>query len=206
MDLRWQIAMLTMRARRFLKNTERKVTINDNKTIGFDKSKRGEEGPTIMPTHGSILMCFNVLNSVGLQYVEERLEFYRKNEFVYVEKINGLKWDIQVGEITTEEFTNKTIVIKPVVENSEAKASEAKPKVVRKNNGASIIEDWVSDSEEEKGNPQMDLQDKGVIDSGCSRHMTGNCSYSSNLEEIDGRICCFGGTPREGKSQGKWYH
>ncbi|GJV43351.1 hypothetical protein Tco_1427887 [Tanacetum coccineum] len=35
-----------------------------------------------------------------------------------------------------EEFTNKTIVIKPVVENSEAKASEAKPKVVRKNNGA----------------------------------------------------------------------
>ncbi|GKE96829.1 hypothetical protein Tco_1581684 [Tanacetum coccineum] len=27
------------------------------------------------------------------------------------------------------------------------------------------------------GNPQMDLQDQGVIDSGCSRHMTGNMSY-----------------------------
>ncbi|GJV36512.1 ribonuclease H-like domain-containing protein [Tanacetum coccineum] len=39
MDLRWQMAMLTMRARRFLKNTGRKVTINGNKTIGFDKSK-----------------------------------------------------------------------------------------------------------------------------------------------------------------------
>ncbi|GKE50173.1 hypothetical protein Tco_1481431 [Tanacetum coccineum] len=48
-----------------------------------------------------------------------------------------------------EEFTSKPVVIKPVVENSEAKASEAKPKVVRKNNGAPIIEDWVSDSEEE---------------------------------------------------------
>ncbi|GJY16840.1 hypothetical protein Tco_0387262 [Tanacetum coccineum] len=39
MDLRWQIAMLTMRARRFLKNTGRKITVNGNKTIGFDKSK-----------------------------------------------------------------------------------------------------------------------------------------------------------------------
>ncbi|GJW55066.1 hypothetical protein Tco_0099151 [Tanacetum coccineum] len=42
------------------------------------------------------------------------------------------------------EFTNE-----PVVENSEAKASESKPKEVRKNNGAPIIEDWVSDSEDE---------------------------------------------------------
>ncbi|GJS60705.1 retrovirus-related pol polyprotein from transposon TNT 1-94 [Tanacetum coccineum] len=39
MDLRWQMAMLTMRARRLLKNTGRKLTINGNETIGFDKSK-----------------------------------------------------------------------------------------------------------------------------------------------------------------------
>ncbi|GKA14791.1 ribonuclease H-like domain-containing protein [Tanacetum coccineum] len=39
MDLRWQIAMWTMRARRFLKNTKRKLTVNSNETIGFDKSK-----------------------------------------------------------------------------------------------------------------------------------------------------------------------
>ncbi|GKB77938.1 retrovirus-related pol polyprotein from transposon TNT 1-94, partial [Tanacetum coccineum] len=39
MDLRWQMAMLIIRARRFLKNTERKLTVNGNETIGFDKSK-----------------------------------------------------------------------------------------------------------------------------------------------------------------------
>ncbi|GJT10912.1 hypothetical protein Tco_0857954 [Tanacetum coccineum] len=39
MDLRWQIAMLTIRARRFLKNTGRKLTVNGNETIGFDKCK-----------------------------------------------------------------------------------------------------------------------------------------------------------------------
>ncbi|GJV65556.1 uncharacterized mitochondrial protein-like protein [Tanacetum coccineum] len=39
MDLRWKMAMLTIRARRFLKNTRRKLTLNGNETIGFDKSK-----------------------------------------------------------------------------------------------------------------------------------------------------------------------
>nr|GEV23140.1 putative ribonuclease H-like domain-containing protein [Tanacetum cinerariifolium] len=39
MDLRWQMVMLTMRARRFLKNTGRKHTVNGNEIIGFDKSK-----------------------------------------------------------------------------------------------------------------------------------------------------------------------
>ncbi|GKC97878.1 ribonuclease H-like domain-containing protein [Tanacetum coccineum] len=39
MDLIWQMAMLTLRARRFLKTTGRKLTVNGNKTIGFDKSK-----------------------------------------------------------------------------------------------------------------------------------------------------------------------
>nr|GEY04770.1 ribonuclease H-like domain-containing protein [Tanacetum cinerariifolium] len=38
-DLKWQMAMLTMRARRFLKKTRRKVGANGSKTIGFDKTK-----------------------------------------------------------------------------------------------------------------------------------------------------------------------
>ncbi|GJR96826.1 hypothetical protein Tco_0269000 [Tanacetum coccineum] len=196
---------------------------------GYDWSDQVEDGPT-----NYALMAYSSSSSNSEKYelmvvayktrlksVEERLEFYKKNESVYVEKINGLKWDIQVGEITigelrkkleivqkekddiqlnvdkfenaskslnkiiesqiidnckkclgynavpppltgnfmppkpdlsftsSEEFTNEPIVIKHVVENSEAKASEAKPKAVRTNNGDLIIEDWVSDSEEE---------------------------------------------------------
>ncbi|GJR73728.1 putative reverse transcriptase domain-containing protein [Tanacetum coccineum] len=48
------------------------------------------------------------------------------------------------------------------------------------------------------GNLQMDLQDQGVIDSGCSRHMTGNMSYLTNYEEIDGGYVAFGGNPKGG--------
>ncbi|GJT57715.1 retrovirus-related pol polyprotein from transposon TNT 1-94 [Tanacetum coccineum] len=54
-----------------------------------------------------------------------------------------------------------------------------------------------------QGNPQMDLQDQGVIDSGCSRHMTGNMSYLTDYEEIDGGYVAFGGNPKGGKITGK---
>nr|GEV82731.1 hypothetical protein [Tanacetum cinerariifolium] len=68
---------------------------------------------------------------------------------------------------------------------------------------APIITDWISDSEDDfedeipqnapifvqptkQGNPQHALKDKGVIDSGCSRHMTWNMSYLSDFEELNG--------------------
>ncbi|GJV85818.1 ribonuclease H-like domain-containing protein [Tanacetum coccineum] len=50
-----------------------------------------------------------------------------------------------------------------------------------------------------QGNQQIDLQDQGVIDSGCSRHMTGNMSYLTDYEEIDGGYVAFGGNPKGGK-------
>ncbi|GKD25469.1 hypothetical protein Tco_1231683 [Tanacetum coccineum] len=43
------------------------------------------------------------------------------------------------------------------------------------------------------GNPQKELKDKGVIESGCSRHMTGNRSYLTDYEEIDGGFVAFRG-------------
>ncbi|GJZ99348.1 hypothetical protein Tco_0671899 [Tanacetum coccineum] len=39
MDLKWQMAMLTMRAKRFLKKTGRNLGVNGTDTIGFDKTK-----------------------------------------------------------------------------------------------------------------------------------------------------------------------
>ncbi|GJV71745.1 ribonuclease H-like domain-containing protein [Tanacetum coccineum] len=57
-----------------------------------------------------------------------------------------------------------------------------------------------------QGNPQMDLQDKGVIDSGCSRHMIRNMSYNTNYKEIDGGYVAFGGNPKGGKITRKVDH
>nr|GEW35673.1 hypothetical protein [Tanacetum cinerariifolium] len=54
-----------------------------------------------------------------------------------------------------------------------------------------------------QGNPHQALKDKGVIDSGCSRHMTRNISYIFDFEEINGGYVAFGGNPKGGKITGK---
>ncbi|GJY28213.1 hypothetical protein Tco_0403980, partial [Tanacetum coccineum] len=53
------------------------------------------------------------------------------------------------------------------------------------------------------GNPQLELLKKGVIDSGCSRHMTRNKSYLSDYKEIDDGFVAFGGNSKGGKIIGK---
>nr|GEX41469.1 putative ribonuclease H-like domain-containing protein [Tanacetum cinerariifolium] len=49
------------------------------------------------------------------------------------------------------------------------------------------------------GNPKHTLKDKEVIDSGCSRYITGNMSYLSDFEELNGGYVAFGGNPKGGK-------
>nr|GEU84556.1 putative ribonuclease H-like domain-containing protein [Tanacetum cinerariifolium] len=53
------------------------------------------------------------------------------------------------------------------------------------------------------GNPQLALKDKGVIDSGCLRHMTGNMSYLSDFKVLNGGYVAFGGNPKGGKITSK---
>ncbi|GJV84600.1 putative ribonuclease H-like domain-containing protein [Tanacetum coccineum] len=51
------------------------------------------------------------------------------------------------------------------------------------------------------GKPQHD--DKGFVDSGCSRHMTGNIAYLSDFKQFDGGYVAFGGGAYGGKISGK---
>ncbi|GKE91324.1 hypothetical protein Tco_1572419 [Tanacetum coccineum] len=61
---------------------------------------------------------------------------------------------------------------------------------------------WVS-KPKTKGNPQIDLQDQGVINRGCLRHMKGNMSYLTDFKEIDKGYVAFGGNPKGGKITGR---
>ncbi|GJX53295.1 ribonuclease H-like domain-containing protein [Tanacetum coccineum] len=53
------------------------------------------------------------------------------------------------------------------------------------------------------GNPQYTLQDQGIFDSGCSRHMTGNKSFLTDYQEIDGGFVAFAGSAKGAKITGK---
>ncbi|GJZ97832.1 ribonuclease H-like domain-containing protein [Tanacetum coccineum] len=146
------MAMLTMRAKRFLKSIGRKLTVNGNETIGFDKSKvecynyhkrghfarecraprnqdnKNKESSRSVPVETST--STNLVSCYGLVPPP-----YTGN---FMPPIPDLSFT------GLDEFVNE-----PVVENCKAMSSEEVSKVVRKSDDSLIIEDWASDSEEE---------------------------------------------------------
>ncbi|GJR88004.1 hypothetical protein Tco_0212015 [Tanacetum coccineum] len=81
MDLRWNIAMLTIRAKRFLKNTRRKLDMTNKERIG--------------------------LTSPSLESIEARLLVFKKNKSVYVEDIKLLKHEIYLRDLDIAELKRK---------------------------------------------------------------------------------------------------
>ncbi|GJY08702.1 hypothetical protein Tco_0375756 [Tanacetum coccineum] len=113
------------------------------------------------------------------------------------------------NKITT---TNNSNFTKKVNTVKGTRVNTARPKAVisavkgNKGNAVKASACWVWRPKHkilDHGNPQQDLKDKGVIDSGCSRHMTGNKSYLTDYEEIDGGFVAFGGNSKGGKITGK---
>ncbi|GKA31997.1 hypothetical protein Tco_0718364 [Tanacetum coccineum] len=133
MDLKWQMAMLTMRSRRFLNKTGRKISANDSETIGFNKSKVEcyncssssdsevstcskaclKSYETLKEYYDNLTKDFNKsqLNveayKTGLESVEARLDVYKKNEVVFEEDIKILKLDIKLRDNALTELRKK---------------------------------------------------------------------------------------------------
>ncbi|GKE83659.1 ribonuclease H-like domain-containing protein [Tanacetum coccineum] len=77
-----------------------------------------------------------------------------------------------------------------------------KVKTARVNNvttvGPKAVVSAIVGNGENAGNPQYTLQDQGIFDSGCSRHMTGNKSFLTDYQEVDGGFVAFAGSPKGG--------
>nr|GEZ26245.1 putative ribonuclease H-like domain-containing protein [Tanacetum cinerariifolium] len=153
-DLKWQMDMLTMRARRFLKKTGRKIGANGSGTIGFNKTKvecynyhkrghfaRGcralrenenkepaKDGPT-----NFVLMSYTSLGK-GYHLVPPP----------YTGNFMPPKPDLILVDVD-EYGISESITSVPAVATNEAKTSESRPKFVSE----PIIKDWVSESEDE---------------------------------------------------------
>ncbi|GKB86364.1 ribonuclease H-like domain-containing protein, partial [Tanacetum coccineum] len=243
MDLKWQMAMLTMRARRFLKKIGRNLGVNGTDTIGFDKTKvecynfhrRGhfvrecrapknqdsrnrETIRRVVPVEELLQMLYsdtevNDKYKIGEGYhvvpppytgnfmpPKPDLVLADKDEYVFMIE----DW------ISDSENENKT-----EFKSRQRKPSNAKVEFVKSNEHVKSPRESIKKVENNKqaeyprknsqSPRELELQEKGVIDSGCSRHMTGNMSYLFYYEEIDGGYVAFGGDPKGGKitSEGK---
>ncbi|GJU91747.1 ribonuclease H-like domain-containing protein [Tanacetum coccineum] len=164
LDLRWQMAMLTMRARRFLNNTQKEafwsvelqeikqqetrtaqrwsVACETSTSIAFGEhvwscayalSDQAEEGP-------NYALMANSSSSSDSEVSNDSNCF--KIFSISLLEISRAPPTLDLSFTGLDEFVNK-----PVVENR--KSDEEVSKVVRKNDDAPIIEEWVSDSEEE---------------------------------------------------------
>ncbi|GJW80793.1 hypothetical protein Tco_0144768 [Tanacetum coccineum] len=113
------------------------------------------------------------------------------------------------NKITTannSNFTKKVNTVKGTRVNTAR--TKAVLSVVKENkrNAIKALACWVWRPKHkilDHGNPQQDLKDRGVIDSGCFRHMTRNGSYLTDYEENDGGFVAFGGNSKGGKITGK---
>nr|GFB16164.1 ribonuclease H-like domain-containing protein [Tanacetum cinerariifolium] len=77
-----------------------------------------------------------------------------------------------------------------------------KVNTVRVNDSTARDKAVVSGNMRREGNPQQkEYKEKGVIDSGCSRHMTGNKCYLTDFEANDGGFVSFG--DKKGRISGK---
>nr|GEW49830.1 ribonuclease H-like domain-containing protein [Tanacetum cinerariifolium] len=169
-----EMAMLTIRARRFMKRTGRNLDMNGQR-ISFDKSK---------------VECFNChknghfarecrapknQDNGGREYGRKTVlvESPTENALIAQDGIRGYDWSYQAEE---EIPTNYAFMV--------------------------LTSSRSSSSSESEGNPQQkEYKEKGVIDSGCSRHITGNKCYITNFEAYDGGFVSF--RDRKGRISGK---
>nr|GEW27820.1 hypothetical protein [Tanacetum cinerariifolium] len=149
-NLRWQMAMLTMRARRFFKKTRKKITTNGNESIGFDKSN--VECYNCHKRRHFARECRAPRNQDNKHKESSRrsvpMETSTSTALVSCDGLGGYDWSDQ-----SEEGPNYALMafssLSSNSENCKAKSIKEEPKVVRMNDDALIIKEWVSDNEED---------------------------------------------------------
>ncbi|GKF72005.1 hypothetical protein Tco_0208119, partial [Tanacetum coccineum] len=101
MDLKWQVAMISMRLKKFFKKTGRKLHFDAKEPVGFDKTKVKENGRRAGKTEESnALVTLSNANveilaySQGLKKVEAQLVTHQNNQLWYEQKIRYMKIDL----------------------------------------------------------------------------------------------------------------
>nr|GEV38134.1 reverse transcriptase domain, reverse transcriptase zinc-binding domain protein [Tanacetum cinerariifolium] len=145
MDLKWKMAMLTVRVKRFIKKMGRNLNFNGKETIGFDKTK----------VHPAQILSMNKSKEDNNQATDRYKagEGYHAVPPPYNRNFMPPRPDMSFVWLDDSIFKfviSETITSVHKTETSASKTSEEsmeKPKSVR--HSAPIIEDWESDSDDD---------------------------------------------------------
>ncbi|GJX23054.1 putative ribonuclease H-like domain-containing protein [Tanacetum coccineum] len=147
MDLKWNLALLSMRARKFYQRTRKKITIDRSDTAGSKKIVNVEDtSPTAIiaidgtgfdwsfmteeeaPTNMALMAIelnksnFDLANyKRGLASVEEQLVFYKKNEVAFCDQIAILKRDASFKDSEINALKTQVENLKKEKENIKIK-------------------------------------------------------------------------------------
>nr|GEU83297.1 hypothetical protein [Tanacetum cinerariifolium] len=222
MDLKWQMAMLTMSSRDTRnKDTQRKnisvetstsnALVSQYDRVGsYDWSFQADEEPT-----NYALMAFTSSSSSSSDnevFASDELISSESDVSVPTSPVHDRYKSGDGYHVVPPSYTGTFMPPKPDLVFHDAptvyetipnvfyvEPSTTKPnKDLSQSNrpSAPIIEDWfLTKKMNLRGNPHQALKDKSVIDSGCLRHMTKNISYLSFFKEINGGYVAFGGNP-----------
>nr|GEU78878.1 reverse transcriptase domain-containing protein [Tanacetum cinerariifolium] len=144
-DLKWNIAMLTMRERKFLKNVRRRLYMANKERIRFDKTK--VECFKCHKTCHFAKECRAPRNQDSMNREPIRRIMPKKVQPIL------LSWLILQQVQVLLQTLSESVVEKPTIEFNE-------PKTFKKEHRALIIKDWVSESEEEDEPKTMGLETK----------------------------------------------
>nr|GEV48787.1 hypothetical protein [Tanacetum cinerariifolium] len=112
------------------------------------------------------------------------------------EKINTVRVN---GVNTARQTTVSTVEGNRVTAVKASAGCVWRPKMTDLNN---VSKDSSGSWTSKRGNPQQALKYKGMLDSGYSRHMTGNKALLIDYQDIDGGFVAFGGSTKGGKITG----
>ncbi|GJW35717.1 hypothetical protein Tco_0058637 [Tanacetum coccineum] len=171
-----------------------------------DKSKNSLEYSAVHPPHPLI---YNRPNKLDLSYsgLDEFKEPEFKEEQLSQDKSGFVESSPNVDKETIFPVNKKIEFTKPEnhekpVKKSVRSVHEAKRHYyTRRHNAVNTARSYTGQVNAIRGKPQHD--DKGFIDSVCSRHMTRNIAYLSDFKEFDGGYVAFGGGTYGGRITGK---
>ncbi|GJR48422.1 hypothetical protein Tco_1316525, partial [Tanacetum coccineum] len=180
MDLKWQVAMISMRIKKFYKKTGRKLQFDAKEPVGFDKTKvECNQQPTKNEGICKRVCLKPVVN-------ESNIEVQPKvwSDAPIIEEYESDSDDEQTVLTSTALKVN---TVKPIVNgvrpanvfhktHSPSSRPFKRTTVLRTNFSNQKV--YTA-----KDNPHRTLKNKGIIDSGCSRHMTGNKAYLADFQE-----------------------